>query len=496
MELEIIKIANAFISTIENPVVVLNGDLNIITVNSPFLVKFNIKQEKIQNKPFFKIKNKQWDIPLLRNTLMEIKKQKNLKETTLNCRLESSNNKALIISIREIKIIPGFPDFLVLIIKEETDLNQTKKRLDLSNKEIKVRNQISEEFSNTSDDKVYDNVLQIILDILDSDIGYFGYINEEGALVSPSLTRKVWHKCEMPEKDIVFPKEQWGGVFGESLKQEKTIIKNEGLNPPQGHIPLENALCVPILYQGKLIGQIVVGNKNSDYNENDKHVLEGLAKQISPILNARLERDRKEEQKKSIESKLKATRREEVLDFIDKQILNQLYTDGKMSLNKIKQYVVKKNGEHMSHTGINNRIDKLIDSNILKVQGNINITELEYQAAMVLIELKNYRQLDPYINHIKGCPKIILLAKMAGKYHLLFLIIGKSMEEINIGLNHCNIINNQNIKSSNIAFIPKFFISKYTPINLFKNISKENKMKEKCIKCEIFNNGNCNGCGL
>ena len=77
MELEIIKIANAFISTIENPVVVLNGDLNIITVNSPFLVKFNIKQEKIQNKPFFKIKNKQWDIPLLRNTLMEIKKQKN-----------------------------------------------------------------------------------------------------------------------------------------------------------------------------------------------------------------------------------------------------------------------------------------------------------------------------------------------------------------------------------------------------------------------------------
>ena len=494
---ETFNIANAFISAIENPVIVLDTSLRVLSWNSSFEQEFQFEERDRENKSFFKVNDQQWDLPILREKLSKvINKNKNKAELEIKHTFKNLGEKKLFIDIKKIQLLNNTPKLVLLTIEEISDLNQTRRMLSKSKKEIEIRDKISEAFSTTSNDKVYDKVLQIILDILDSDIGYFGYINEEGALVCPTMTREVWDKCQVPDKNIIFPKEQWGGLWGKSLEEKENIIKNEDLNTPIGHIPLENALCVPIIYKNELIGQIVVGNKDSDYSQGDMQMLEGLAKQISPILNARLERDRKEEERKQIEQELRATKQEEVLDFIDKQILNQLYTDGKMSLNRIKQYVVKKNGEHMSHTGINNRIEKLAESDILKIQGNINLKQLNYQAAVVLIELKQYDLLEEYIIHASTCPRIFLLATTTGKYHLLFGMVGKNIEEINCCLNNCDLVGKEAIKNSEIIFAPNLKIPNYIPINLFSNIDKEIQIKDECVECESYKVGICRGCGV
>ena len=487
-------IADAFISTIDNPVIVLNSDFKIITFNESYKNKFIQEEESILGKSFLKINNQMWNIQILKDKLEDINAIQNNKEIEFIHEFKAQENKKLQVGIKKVSIGNEIPEMLILSITDNSAKSQTEQMLNKSKEEIQIRDKISEIFTTIPGNKVYDEVLQIILEIMESSIGYFGYINDEGALVSPSLTRKVWEKCEVPEKDIIFPKEQWGGAFGESLKKEKIVIKNEGLTPPQGHIPLENALCVPILYNNDLIGQIVVGNKDSDYTKEDQELLEALAKQISPILYARLERIRHEKQREEMEQKLRNSKKDEIIDYVDKQILNQLFKDGKKSLNSIKEHVVKKNGKHMSHTGINNRIDKLINSNILKIQGNINISELEYQAAIILVELTRYNLLEEYIEHLKCCPRIFLLAKVTGNYHLMFGIIGKSIGEINFGLNKCEIMDKNKIKNSELIFTPNLMGPEYIPIDLFYPDTKINK--EKCMNCEYYENGECSGCGL
>ena len=78
------------------------------------------------------------------------------------------------------------------------------------------------------------------------------------------------------------------------------------------------------------------------------------------------------------------------LDDIDKQILIELFSNGRVSLTDIHTKIVKTNKELMSHTGVKKRITKLEDSNVLKIQGNINISNLKYKTCFILLEMKNF----------------------------------------------------------------------------------------------------------
>jgi transcriptional regulator with GAF, ATPase, and Fis domain len=69
-------------------------------------------------------------------------------------------------------------------------------------------------------------------------------------------------------------------------------------------------LCVPILHQGKLIGHFKVANKKEDYNEQDVALLETIARHIAPVLNARLQRDGKEQERRRAEEALKSALQE------------------------------------------------------------------------------------------------------------------------------------------------------------------------------------------
>ncbi len=155
-----------------------------------------------------------------------------------------------------------------------------------------LRNNILSLFSTVNDDDLYKAVLDLLLQRFESPFGYFGYIDEDNNLVCPSMTRDIWEKCEIENKDIVFPYNMWAGMWGESLNEGKTYYSNTSLNPPSGHITLERAVLVPILFRQRVIGQIALANKPEDYSEEDINTLNAIAAFLAPVLNARLERDR------------------------------------------------------------------------------------------------------------------------------------------------------------------------------------------------------------
>ncbi len=187
-----------------------------------------------------------------------------------------------------------------------------KKALRQSQRELRIRNRIANIFLVVPDDEMYGEVLQVVLEAMKSEYGAFGYIDENKAIVFPSLTRDVWDKCRVSDKEIVFPREVWrGGFWGQSIIGKKTCCSNKPFRVPEGHVPILKMLTVPVVYQGEVIGQMAVANKPTDYDENDKELLESIVDHISPILRARFQRDkqkrgrkRAEEEKKKLEAQL------------------------------------------------------------------------------------------------------------------------------------------------------------------------------------------------
>jgi len=199
--------------------------------------------------------------------------------------------------------------FQDISFRREADLKfkESIESLRKSQKELLIRDQISKIFLTVSNEEMYGKVLEVILKAFESRYGVFGYIDEKGNLVCPSMTTEIWEKCQMEDKTIIFPQESWGGILGRTLLEKKIFYSNEPFKVPEGHIQIFNALDVPMIYQNEMIGNILIGNKINGYSAEDKIFLESIAGLIAPILYERLktiklEREREQSNKKLIES--------------------------------------------------------------------------------------------------------------------------------------------------------------------------------------------------
>jgi hypothetical protein len=104
------------------------------------------------------------------------------------------------------------------------------------------------------------------------------------------MTRDIWDKCNIPDKNITFPFALWTklNTWGKVWKTHKTIVSNKRVKIPEGHIDIKRIMIVPVLLGDTLIGMMAFANKPTNYNEEDIIVLEALSNYIAPILNSRL----------------------------------------------------------------------------------------------------------------------------------------------------------------------------------------------------------------
>src|SRR5690349_21032141 len=159
----------------------------------------------------------------------------------------------------------------------------------------------------TPEENMYADVLDLLLGVFESEFGYFGYINQEGHLVCPSMTRHIFPQCQVADKDIIFQREIWGGTWGRILLEKRSLIKNLAHSVPDGHLPIYRSFGSPILYRSKLIGQFHFANRQRDYDQTDVALLEQICDFVAPVLNARLRHDEEERARKLAEAQARET---------------------------------------------------------------------------------------------------------------------------------------------------------------------------------------------
>jgi PAS domain S-box-containing protein len=201
------------------------------------------------------------------------------------------------------------------VSKDVTEQRQAQEALRQTERQLYIRNHIDLAFRSIPDDEMYAEALKSFLEATESKYGVFGYIDEDRALVCPSMTRDIWEQCQIPDKTIRFPRDTWGGIWGRALRLGKSLSSNEPGCVPEGHIPIVRTVVVPIRHQAKVIGMILVANKETDYNKHDLELLEGVADYVAPVLHARLQRDREERERKRAEDVLQQYR-EDLEDLV------------------------------------------------------------------------------------------------------------------------------------------------------------------------------------
>jgi len=188
--------------------------------------------------------------------------------------------------------------------RDITDLKQAEIALRATNRELHTRGRIADLFLTRPGDQVFAEILDLLLEEMDSQFGYFGYIDDQGSLICPSMTRGIWDQCRIPDKHIVFPRDCWGGLWGKSLQEKISLRQNDHLNLPHGHLLLQNALVVPLILEKKLVGQIAVANHPAGYTPQDQEKLESIAQFIAPILKIYIEKESAQQNARSHADKL------------------------------------------------------------------------------------------------------------------------------------------------------------------------------------------------
>ncbi|MDO9549555.1 MAG: PAS domain S-box protein [Methanoregula sp.] len=133
-----------------------------------------------------------------------------------------------------------------------------------------------------------------------SQIGFFHLINpDEQTIELIAWSTKTKKHCFIPkEPERHYPVDK-AGVWVDCMRERRPVIHNDytslphrkGL--PEGHVPVIRELVVPIIDEDKIVAIIGVGNKATDYDENDISILSLLAKNAwTLILRKRAEEER------------------------------------------------------------------------------------------------------------------------------------------------------------------------------------------------------------
>lgn len=164
---------------------------------------------------------------------------------------------------------------------------------------IRLRLGLLDYASTHSLNELMQKALDEIGELTSSPIGFYHFVDDNQQTISLQAwsTRTLDEFCKAEGERMQYPMEQ-AGVWADCVHQQKPVVHNDYASlpnrkgMPEGHAEVVRELVVPTMRDGHVVAILGVGNKSSDYDEQDV----GLVTYIADLVWSIVEQKRADEQ--------------------------------------------------------------------------------------------------------------------------------------------------------------------------------------------------------
>ena len=177
-------------------------------------------------------------------------------------------------------------------LAQREESNRDLEALKRSKWQLEVKNRVANAVLSTANDGVFRNIVEVLLEATASKVGLLGYIDVNGALVVPLTASDTSDESHAFPQVQIFPEDTWGDTAGaRALREKQTVFSNDPCNDSAlGQHRIRRHISLPVVYREEVIGLLQVANKDTDYEQDDVDLLQGISGFLGPAL-AVLSRD-------------------------------------------------------------------------------------------------------------------------------------------------------------------------------------------------------------
>ncbi len=133
--------ADSIVSTIREPLVILDKDLRVVSAGRSFYTTFQVTPEETEGQLIFNLGNLQWDVPALRKLMEEVLPEKTtIEDYEVEHNFETVGERTMLLNARKIRR-EGDEELILLAIEDITVRKQAEEELKAANQQLDARNQ-------------------------------------------------------------------------------------------------------------------------------------------------------------------------------------------------------------------------------------------------------------------------------------------------------------------------------------------------------------------
>jgi diguanylate cyclase (GGDEF)-like protein/PAS domain S-box-containing protein len=134
------EFAESIVSTIREPLLVLNADLKVILANRSFYKAFKVTPEETEGKSIYQLGNRQWDIPKLRELIGKIMgKSVAFDDFEVEYEFPAIGRRTMLLNARKVYREANKTEAILLAIEDITDRKKAQKALQESKERFEYK---------------------------------------------------------------------------------------------------------------------------------------------------------------------------------------------------------------------------------------------------------------------------------------------------------------------------------------------------------------------